>query len=228
MIGWRAIDRIQLGTVFGMSVLMLGAPANAARRVQPLLVSPYLRGYNGAMPGNTRGYNTNRNSYGRNNRRTQGRNTTANRNRAGTTGTAGGNQTRTQNKFRRDVAVDVDTALPSLQERHSALVGKLPPDLRRFDARALRVVNQLPKVAQYSYLSTLEDYDTLSPDEQGRVGRIIRGLAGLGSHEADLVSSATRTYDALGNAAASTPHETCFKLQDEVNRVTGTAATPVR
>lgn len=208
--------RLQLGSgLLAGALLLLGVPSWAARRVRPLVVSPYLRGYNGALPGNVRGYNANRAGYGRNNRRRAGRNS------AGATNRVRANQPRTQNKFRRDVAVDVDTALPALQERHAALANKLPADIRRFDARALRVVNQLPPVAQYSYLSTLEEYDTLTPDEQGRVGKLIRGLAGLGSHEADLVASATRTFGALGGAAASTPHETCFKLQDEVDRVTG-------
>lgn len=211
-------NRLCVRTALLAGLLLLGAPTWAARRVRPLVVSPYLRGYNGAMRGDRRGYNTNRSPYGRNNRRTQGRNLAgaANRTRA--------SQPRTQNKFRRDVPIDLDTALPSLQERHTALVNKLPPDLRRFDARALGVVNQLPKVAQYSYLSTLEDYDTLSPDEQGRVGKLIRGLAGLGSHEPDLVASASRSFGALGASAASSPHETCFKLQDEVDRVKGVAA----
>jgi len=226
MAGSRTQFRVQLCSMLIAGVLAMGAPVWAARRVRPLVVSPYLRGYNGAMPGGMRGYNTNRSRYGTTNRRTQGRNASGTRNPGGTANRAGGN--RTQNKFRRDVAVDVDTALPSLQERHTALAGKLPPDIRRYDARALRVVNQLPKVAQYSYLSTLEEYDTLSPGEQARVGRLIRGLAGLGSHEAEFVSSANRSFGSLGAAAASTPHVTCFKLQDEVDRVTGAAAAPSR
>jgi hypothetical protein len=218
MLGWRADNRLEWRPMLVIGVLLLSVPSLAARRVRPLVVSPYLRGYNGALPGGMRGYNTNRSPYGRNNRRTRGRNL------AGAVNRSRASQPRTQNKFRRDVPIDLDTALPSLQERHTALVNKLPPDIRRFDARALGVVNQLPKVAQYSYLSTLEDYDTLSPDEQGRVGKLIRSLAGLGSHEPDLVASASRSFGALGASAASTPHETCFKLQDEVDRVKGAAA----
>jgi hypothetical protein len=195
--------------------------------MRPTIVSPYLRGYRGAMPGGTRGYNLNRGGYGRANRRNAARNQRRNvgRNPAAAARATGGNQARTQNKFRHDVAVDVDTALPSLQERHASLVGKLPPDLRRYDPRALKVVNQLPKVAQYSYLSTLEDYDTLTPDEQGRVGKLIRGLAGLGSHEPDLISSANRSFGALPAGAASSPHATCFKLQNDIDQVTGAAAS---
>lgn len=219
----RFAPRIALSATLLTIVAVTGSPVLAAGRVRPLVVSPYLRGYTGAMPG-VRRYNANRGNYGQNNRRNTGRNT--GQRASGLPQGTGGSQARTQNKFRHDVAVDVDTALPSLQERHPALVGKLPPDVRRFDARALKVVNQLPKVAQYSYLSTLEEYDTLTPDEQGRVGKLIRGLAGLGSHEADLVASANRSFGSLPSSAASSPHETCFKLQEDIDRVTG--AVPSR
>lgn len=207
--------RIRSSVWLVLAGLTLCTPAGAASRVRPLVVSPYLRGYTGAVPGRARGLNSNRRGYARNNRRAPGRSA------AGLANSNRGNPARTQNNFRRDVAVDLDTALPALQERHPALTGKLPPDIRRFDARALRVVNQLPKVAQYSYLSTLEEYDTLSPDEQSRVGKLIRGLAGLGSHEPDFLAAASRTFSTLGSSAASTPHETCFKLQDEIDHVTG-------
>jgi hypothetical protein len=218
-----------------IALLTTCASVHAARRVRPLVVSPYLT-RSGYLNGSGRSVNGRTGVNGRAgvNRRNGINGRAGNARRSGSmgrTGRAGGSNGNSALKrgknsnFRRDVPVDLATDLQSLQSRHSSLVAKLPTDLRRLDSRALAVVTQLPRVAQYSYLSTVEDYETLTPDEQGRFGKVVKGLADLGPREAQFIQAATPSFSALEvdkdrlHRAVTTPHATCFKLQEELDRL---------
>ena len=216
-----------IGPILAVTVLLAtGGGAHAARRVRPLVVSPYL-----TRSGYTSGYNNGRNLNGRNNFNGRNGRAGANARRSGTggNGRTGGANTGAikpgkNSNFKRDVPVDLATDLQSLQGRHAALVAKLPTDLRRLDSRALAVVNQLPRVAQYSYLSTVEDYETMSPDERTRFGKVVKGLADLGPRQGQFVQAATPSFAALEtdkarlHEAVTASHVTCFKLQEELDR----------
>lgn len=219
-----------IGPILAATALVFTSAAHAARRVRPLVVSPYL-----TRSGYTSGYNNGRNVNGRNNFNGRNGRAGANARRPGTGRNGGrpggvgnantGLKPGKNSSFKRDVPVDLATDLQSLQGRHPALVAKLPNDLRRLDSRALAVVSQLPRVAQYSYLSTVEDYETMSPDEQARFGKVIKGLADLGPREGQFVQSATPSFSALEtdkarlHQAVTQPHVTCFKLQEELDRL---------
>jgi hypothetical protein len=127
--------------------------------------------------------------------------------------------------FKRDVPVGFMTDLDSLNYRHTQLAAQLPTDLRRLDSRAFTVVLGLPRVVQYAYLRTVEDYRTLSPNDQLQLGKVIKGLADLGPREGAFIEAASPAFTALENSSdlqrpsASGWHQTCFKLLGELDRL---------
>jgi hypothetical protein len=123
-------------------------------------------------------------------------------------------------------AVNLSTEVQSLRVRHDALVARLPADLRRLDAQVLPVIQQLPSLAQVSYLTTIEDYPTLSTTEQARLKEVMQSVAGLAETDRQrFVQSAAVSFGRLQSseaelkAARDRPHETCFMLKDEVERL---------
>jgi hypothetical protein len=133
---------------------------------------------------------------------------------------------RGQGKKLPDAPVSLSAEVQSLQERHPSLLSNLTPPMRRLDGSALPVVEKLPLLAQFGYLTTAEDYKTLSVDEQGRLQKLMQGLSGLSA--ADLpryteavtrrLGSVERNAETLKTARGK-PHEVCFQLQEELNRL---------
>jgi hypothetical protein len=119
--------------------------------------------------------------------------------------------------------VDLTSSVQSLKERHATAVMKLPVAWRPDERRALAVVDQLPFLAQESYLLTIEDYPNLDAPTQAKLGGVIRGLGELPAEkQTAYISAATRTFDTMGAdkkklaAARKTPHEACFQLTHDL------------
>jgi len=126
-----------------------------------------------------------------------------------------------------DLASEVD----ALKERHPGIMEKLGSDLRRWDRTDLPLVEDLPLIAQRSYLLTLEDYGSLEPRDQRRVHDLLEKVAGLPADDRQaFVDHATRSFDAILASptqlatARKAPHQTCLKLGDEVDEMKTTAA----
>lgn len=122
--------------------------------------------------------------------------------------------------------LELATELAALKGRHDALLPKLPGDIRRLDKAALPLLERLPALPQIAYLTTLEDYSSLSSAETGRLRAVQERLTQLSEADRNrLVESATRTFDAVQRdaaqlkAARQKPHDTYFRLESEVDRL---------
>lgn len=119
--------------------------------------------------------------------------------------------------------VQLQSEVQALRDRHEALLAKLPFSMRNLDKQALPTVERLPLIAQYGYLTTIEDYPSLASPEQRKLHDTMQSLSGMREPErSNYVTSATKTFGSLQNSpsqmksARSRPHDTCFQIQDTV------------
>jgi hypothetical protein len=122
--------------------------------------------------------------------------------------------------------VALGSEVSALLQRHAALATKLPPDLRRLDETQLPTVKQLPLPAQFAYLSTVEDYPTLLPQEQTRLRDLLKAMAAL--NVGNRRRFVTAVEQRLGNVDGDTtrlasirtrPHDACFDLLADLHGV---------
>lgn len=129
--------------------------------------------------------------------------------------------------------INMGTEVQSLRDRHAAIAGTLPSDIKRLDSEAQPVVSKLPDVAQFGYYSTMEDYKTLSTGDQARVKGALQQLTGVAEDDrAKFIDSASKPFDAIQHdeqqlqAARKQPHVLFFQLRDEVTKFSRAAAAP--
>ena len=128
--------------------------------------------------------------------------------------------------------VMLGSEVQALHDRHEALLAKLPYSMRILDKDAMQTVDRLPLIAQYGYLTTVEDYSTLGVADQRKLHDTMQSLASMKGTERDgYVSSAGKTFGNLQNNSAelktarSHPHDTCFQIQDTVSAFHNPPAT---
>ena len=121
-------------------------------------------------------------------------------------------------------SIDLTSEVQALKGRHDALVAKLPADLRRLDPKVMATVDRLPPLAQFSYLTTVEDYPTLLSGDQGHLRTLMTGVSDLSDKDRDrFVEGAGKSFGTLEadatqfKAARNQPHATCFKLNTDLN-----------
>jgi hypothetical protein len=129
--------------------------------------------------------------------------------------------------------IDLSSEVQALKGRHDALVAKLPSDLRRLDPKVMTTMDRLPALAQFSYLTTVEDYPQLLSNEQGQLRTVITGVADLSDKDRDrFVEGASKSFRAVESdaaqmkAARNSPHATCFKLNSDLTALQNPPAAP--
>jgi hypothetical protein len=92
------------------------------------------------------------------------------------------------------------------------------------DRDAGPMLDRMPLLLQDAYLRTVEDYKSLSPDEQGRLSGTLRSLLALSAtDQQSLVDRAAKEFgpmqaDAtLRENALEHSHQTFFKLKDQID-----------
>lgn len=134
-------------------------------------------------------------------------------------------------------SIDLTSEVQALKGRHDALVAKLPADLRRLDPKVMATIDRLPPLAQFSYLTTVEDYPTLLAADQAHLRTVMTGISDLSDKDRDrFVEGAGKSFGALEadetqfKAARNQPHATCFKLNTDLdalkNPPAASATTP--
>jgi hypothetical protein len=123
-------------------------------------------------------------------------------------------------------AVNLASEVQALRVRHPAVAAKLPADLRRLDSQAQPTLEKLPHAAQFSYYTTVEDYATLSVDDQNRLRDVLQGVAAL--PEADRTRFIQQESQAFGTADGdearlkqirSRPHDPLFQMKGDLERL---------
>lgn len=195
-----------------LAVTLLGAgarPAAAVRRV--------VRVYNPFVQ--PRRNNNFRQARGRN--PVQNRNPVLRGNRANRNTTARGAQQRAPlSDF------DLQTEVQALKDRHPALTANLPVELRRLDRDTGPLLERMPLLVQDVYYRTVEDYPSLSPDDQRRLGDTLRGLHSVSAvDQTTLVNEAAKEFGPIQADASqrkdalNRSHQTLFRLQDVMKRL---------
>lgn len=123
-------------------------------------------------------------------------------------------------------AIDLSSEVQALKSRHTALVAKLPAELRHLDPAVMSTVERLPMLAQFSYLTTVEDYPTLPSADQTQLKAAMQGIDSLSDRDRDrFVESAGKTFGDIESSASqvktarSAPHATFFKVNTELSRL---------
>jgi hypothetical protein len=121
---------------------------------------------------------------------------------------------------------DLQTEVQALKDRHSALAVNLPQELRRLDRETQPLLDRMPLLVQDVYYRTVEDYRSLTPDEQRRLGDTLWSLRSVSSvDQQNLVNQVTKEFGPVQADAAqrkdalARSHQTLFRLLDVVNRL---------
>ncbi len=128
-------------------------------------------------------------------------------------------------------SVALESLVPALRQRHPITMALFPRRIRQLDRAALRVVEQLPLLAQEAYYVAWEEYRTMDQAEQMRVLAVTQALAEMPSEaETDCVAAvrafcARRPADARQLAAARRARLATFIALHEVIADAGLVAT---
>lgn len=194
----------------GFAALAMIVPAQAARRV---IYNPYTGQYQ--VQGNNRNTN-NRFNRARNpnvNRRNPNQN-----NRQPRNGVVKGTSKASD--------VDLQTEVQALKDRHPTLAAALPQELKRMDTQAGPLLDRMPLLVQDSYYRTIEDYKSLSPDDQSKLSGTLRSMLSVPETSRDaFVNQTAKEFGpiqadvAQRKAALDHAHQTFFRVKDQVDKL---------
>lgn len=195
----------------GSAALASMLPAQAARRI---IYNPYTGQYQ--VQGNNRNnnrYNRARNPNLNNNRRNPNQNRQQPRN-----GVVKGTSKASD--------IDLQTEVQALKDRHPTLAGALPQELKRMDAQAGPLLDRMPLLVQDSYYRTIEDYKSLSPDDQFKLSGTLRSMLAVPETSRDaFVNQTAKEFGpiqadvAQRKAALEHSHQTFFRVKDQVDKL---------
>lgn len=196
----------------GSAALATMLPAQAARRI---IYNPYTGQYQvqGGNRNNNR-FNRARNPNLNNNRRNPNQNNRQQPRNGVVKGTSKASD------------IDLQTEVQALKDRHPTLAAALPQDLKRMDTQAGPLLDRMPLLVQDSYYRTIEDYKSLSPDDQSKLSGTLRSMLALPDTGRDaLVNQAAKEFGpiqadvAQRKAALDHAHQTFFRVKDQVDKL---------